>query len=407
MEPELDEKHIAYIVSQDLVKASSRLPSNRHRSMMVHSLVSSLGLLSAPHRAQVINPTCATYKDLATYHSRDYLDYVLNPQNSQDSDAPTSSIFGIEDDCPPFPGLPAYVEIVAGATLTAVKAVCQGIANVAICWDGGRHHARKAHASGFCYVADCILGLMALKKALPLSAPAEGLPPKKARILYLDLDLHFSDAVSEAFQTSSSYSTPQILTLSIHHHSPGFFPSSPLASLPDMDNPEFDPFTLSIPLKRGASDATYARIWTTVEALRDAWEPDCIVVQCGVDGLAGDPCATFNWSLGSSEGSLSWCLKRVLTQWPGKKILLGGGYHSANAARAWAYITSLSLGNPLDLDTHIPDHHSFPQYEPSFTLDIPSGNMQDLNTEADLQEIESCYHQVISRLRDRLSAGKV
>lgn len=114
-------------------------------------------------------------------------------------------------------------------------------------------------------------------------------------------------------------------TLSIHHSSPGFFPVSERAALPDVSSPGFDPFTLSLPLKQGASDATYARIWPIVEQVRNTFSPDFVVLQCGVDGLAGDPCATFNWSLGDSAGSMGWCVQKVLNEWPGKKLLLGGG----------------------------------------------------------------------------------
>ena len=88
--------------------------------------------------------------------------------------------------------------------------------------------------------------------------------------MYLDLDLHFSDGVSQAFASSSvSTSAPQVLTLSIHHAAPGFFPASPLATIPDPSDPAFDPFTLSLPLERGASDATFSRIWPLVERVKD------------------------------------------------------------------------------------------------------------------------------------------
>lgn len=104
---------------------------------------------------------------------------------------------------------------------------------------GRRHHAKKSHASGFCYVSDCILALMALKKGLPpvpiATSPnqhtdldnmdvdedregqqrvtdAESKPQtRKPRIMYIDLDLHFSDAVSEAFSQSTRLLVPQIL----------------------------------------------------------------------------------------------------------------------------------------------------------------------------------------------------
>lgn len=31
-------------------------------------------------------------------------------------------------------------------------------------WGGGLHHAKKSEASGFCYVNDCVLGILELLK---------------------------------------------------------------------------------------------------------------------------------------------------------------------------------------------------------------------------------------------------
>lgn len=100
---------------------------------------------------------------------------------------------------------------------------------------------------------------------------------------------------------------------------------SALAELPSVSSPDFDPFTLSLPLREGASDRTFSIIWPSVERAREVFDPDFIVIQCGLDGLNQDPCATFNWSLTGGEGSLGWCIQRVVKVWPGKKLLLGGG----------------------------------------------------------------------------------
>jgi histone deacetylase 8 len=144
--------------------------------------------------------------------------------------------------------------------------------------------------------------------------------------MYLDLDLHFSDGVSHAFiSPGNTNQEPQVLTLSIHHASPGFFPVSELSSLSDPTQSSFDPFCLSLPLARGASDATFSRVWKSVESIKGVFQPDYVVVQCGVDGLAGDPYAIWNWSLGSSDGSLSWCVDRICSTWGCKTLLLGGG----------------------------------------------------------------------------------
>ncbi|KAF8880021.1 histone deacetylase complex protein [Infundibulicybe gibba] len=351
---------VAYAVSNDLVKASSLLPSNRKRSLLVHSLISCM-------------------------------ETVL--------DATTNAEFGLEDDCPTFLGLPDYVQLIAGATLAAADALKEGISDIALCWDGGRHHAQRSHAAGFCYVADCILAIIYLRK-IPPNYPQPSI--HKPRVLYLDLDLHFSDAVSQAFFSPGASAVSQTLTLSIHHTAPGFFPISQLAELPSPEDPTFDPFTLSLPLKQGASDRTFAKIWPIVNRVRNTFMPDFTVVQCGVDTLAGDPCAVFNLSLGGRQGSLGWCIEQILT-WPGKKLFLGGGgYNSPNTARAWTYLTSIMLGKPLNLEAEIPDHSGFPLYGPSFTLDIPAGNMQDLNDDQYLLLLESRYDAIVQSLEKRL-----
>lgn len=205
---------------------------------MVHSLVNALGLLSSAsvsetRRIQVVHPTRATHKDLLMYHTNDFLDFVLDPKNSQESvsNREVNAEFGLEDDCPPFPGLPDYVQLVAGASLTAANAL--KLVDVAICWDGGRcarfcpdsiaiadpvrrcrHHAQKSHASGYCYVADCILTILCLKRFTIPSHPsgsASSTSSRKPRIMYLDLDLHFSDAVSQAFYSPNPSNSSQIL----------------------------------------------------------------------------------------------------------------------------------------------------------------------------------------------------
>ncbi|KIO28234.1 hypothetical protein M407DRAFT_6876 [Tulasnella calospora MUT 4182] len=418
------QKRVAYVVSEDLVKVSdhrvllkatpayirtryhnsqvaSLLPSNRFRSALVHQLVAAFAR-ERPGWIRIIRPTAATAKDLLTYHDMEYVGFVLGdaPQASrfgvqgdlQDTRS-ISAELGLEDDCPPFKGLPAYVRMIAGASMTAARSLRDNESDVAICWDGGRHHARKSRASGFCYVADCVLAILVLKKINP-----------RPKIMYIDLDLHFSDAVSEAFVSTSTSTQPTVLTLSIHHATRGFFPASELSGLTSVDTA--DPFTISVPLERGASAKSYAHIWESVEEVKAAFDPEYVVVQCGGDGLAGDPCAVFNWCIDVEEkGSMGWCVGRIL-EWKSKTLLLGGGgYNHTNTARAWAYLVSVATGDPLPVGTDIPDHRTFPQYQPSFTLDVPAGNMRDENTNEYLNEVKSTLNVLSARIRERLAAN--
>ncbi|KAH8115473.1 histone deacetylase 8 [Phellopilus nigrolimitatus] len=423
------EPSVAYIVSQELVEIASFLPSNKNRSLLVHSLINSLGLLTASMDSgiaafRLVRPRLASVQELCVYHDTDYVDFVLNSKHSVESlpgfetslshQGHGASDFGIEDDCPPFRGMDKYVQLVAGATLTAAELLRTGSADIAIFWDGGRHHAQKSRAAGFCYVADCILAILALKKSAPIQtfyqtiASKSGPSRKKARVMYLDLDLHFSDAVSECFynvpapQIHNRNVVAQVLTLSMHHAAPGFYPATPRAALPDPSSSGFDPFTLAVPLKQGASAKTFARVWNIVESVKEVFTPDYVVLQCGADGLAGDPHGVWNWSTGRERGTIDWCVGEVIKRWGVKVLLLGGGgYNSPNAARTWACLTSLARGKSLSSDMAIPEHSAFPLYAPSFTLDVPAGNMRDENSDGYLRSVEEVYEVVIRKLRER------
>jgi histone deacetylase 8 len=168
-----------------------------------------------------------------------------------------------------------------------------------------------------------VLALLVLRRAPPSSIFSldPGNVRKKSRVMYLDLDVHYGDGVAAAFRGAGARG--QVLTLSIHHAASGFFPPSEHAALPDPTSATFDPFTLSLPLHSGASCATFARVWPAVERILVAYAPDYIVLQCGVDGLAGDPVGAWNWALGG-EGGLAWCVQRVLDS-SAKVLVLGGG----------------------------------------------------------------------------------
>ena len=174
----------------------------------------------------------------------------------------------------------------------------------------------------------------------------------RPKVLYLDLDIHFGDGVAQAFLSPTVYPAtsdtdqprkpprpPQVLTLSVHHLAPDFFPPpSKLARLPETDIP--NPFSLSIPLKAYPSSKTYSQIWQSVEEIKEAFDPDYVVLQLGVDGLPGDRIGQYGaWTI-EGEGGVKWCIERVRAWGLPVCVLGGGGYDHANAARAWAAATA-------------------------------------------------------------------
>jgi len=245
-----------------------------------------------------------------------------------------------------------------------------------ISWNGGRHHASRGEAKGFCYVNDIVLAIMELrKKPVPPPAPTSpstsederdspspprnSAPPKKlSKILYIDLDLHHGDAVESAFLPS-----PHTLTLSLHLHAPLFYPSTGSLDSSGPSNPRAagKGHALNLALESGLGGESLKRVWEVIEKVTESFGPDAVVVQCGVDGLNGDPCKVRDkprhlsvitnrlmYSTSTQEWNLSLtdfgnCIKSVL-DWNLPTLLLGGGGYSApNAARTWTYLTSICV----------------------------------------------------------------
>jgi histone deacetylase 8 len=59
-------------------------------------------------------------------------------------------------------------------------------------------------------------------------------------------------------------------------------------------------------------------------------------------------------------------------------------------------------GEPLSLDADIPEYSGYLHFKPSFTLDVPAGNMRDQNTEEHLQTIEATYENILPILHSRM-----
>lgn len=56
----------------------------------------------------------------------------------KDAATAADSEIGLQDDCPVFPELANYVQLVAGASIAAARELRDGRADVAIAWTGGR-----------------------------------------------------------------------------------------------------------------------------------------------------------------------------------------------------------------------------------------------------------------------------
>ncbi|KAJ9576402.1 hypothetical protein L9F63_006758 [Diploptera punctata] len=269
---------------------------------------------------QIKPPVPATEDDLTSFHSRDYIHFLqkMDECNDWEKFEEEQLEFGLSYDCPMIEGIYNFAQIIAGASLTAARVLVEDLATVAINWCGGWHHAQRDEAEGFCYINDAVLAIHKLRERFQ-------------RVLYIDLDLHHGNGVENAF----AY-TPHVLTFSLHKHELGFI----------------------------------------------LFHPDAVVVQCGADGVNGDPTSGFNLT----PQGLGMCVQSVLLWGVPTLFLGGGGYNLPNTSRCWTYLTSVILGQTIN--SSIPDiNDDFIRYSPDFELDVMPGNRTDLNTDDYLEQV--------------------
>lgn len=88
-----------------------------------------------------------------------------------------------------------HVQLYSGGSRDAALNLMNGESSIAFNWSGGMHHAKRAEASGFCYVNDIVLAILEMLK-------------QYQRVMYIDIDIHHGDGVEEAF-----YLTDRVMTV--------------------------------------------------------------------------------------------------------------------------------------------------------------------------------------------------
>ena len=315
----------AFIHSPELdeFQYPAEVPLVTRRAGLTREKLVSMGLLSGPDRAEVA-PLAATRRQLETFHTPRYLDAL--ERAAQEGDDPSLLRMGLGTiDCPVFPDAYAYPALACGATLKAAELVASGDAHTAFNPSGGYHHAGPERAAGFCYIND-------------LAVACLDLAARGRRVFYLDVDVHHGDGVQNAF-----YGRADVMTLSLHQTGWTLFPGT---GFPDeIGTAEGRGYCVNLPMPPGTNDAAYLRAFHAVaEPLLRAYDPDVIVLQLGMDALAGDPLANLDLTLDTHAE----VIRSVLAS--GKPLLAtgGGGYDVDNTVRGWTRAWALFCGDEED-----------------------------------------------------------
>lgn len=307
------EPRCAFIYSPEIERLSypPDCPFKTQRAGLTRLRLMSLGLLGGGGSREVA-PRKATLAELQLVHSAAYLEEL---QRAAGGDLTVDGLrMGLGGpDTPVFADVFEYGSWACGAGLSAAELLLNDEADVAFSLLGGFHHAAREHAAGFCYLNDAALACEHLARA-------------GKRVLYLDVDAHHGDGVQEAF-----YRRNDVMTVSLHESGKTLFPwggfESEIGSGPGRGH------NVNVPLPAGTYDEAYLFAFKeVVPPLIEASAPEVIVLELGMDTLAGDPLTHFVLT-----NNVHVEILRMLAAF-GKRLLVlgGGGYHVENTVRGWA-----------------------------------------------------------------------
>ncbi len=328
-------------------------PMRPFRLKLTLDLIAALGLMRLPS-SEVIEGRPATDKELLTFHTPEYLKALKEANTGiMPPDGPSHGL-GAGDN-PAFAGVYDFSVLCAGASIQAAEAVASGEASTAFNIAGGLHHATADRASGFCYINDSVVAIKRLVSA-------------GKRVIYIDIDAHHGDGVEDAFND-----TDRVLTLSIHEDGRWLFPGT--GSVTDIGRGAGRGYSVNLPLGPGINDGEYIKAFDeVVPPFVDAFRPDIMVTQLGVDTFATDPITHMDLTTNAFEHAVR-AFRSFNIPWV---ALGGGGYDLNNVARGWTI--AWAIMNGIDPPERIPEEfllkHSDVFHCPSLR-DIPAPALKE------------------------------
>jgi acetoin utilization deacetylase AcuC-like enzyme len=205
----------------------------------------------------------ASDEELLRVHTADYLREVADFEARHEG--------RIEPDTWIGHGTNLAARLAAGSAVQAVRDVVQGPAKTAFCAvRPPGHHARPAHAMGF-----CIFGNIAAAAAEALKGQGMN------RVLIVDWDVHHGNGTQEIFDAD-----PRVGFLSIHRYP--FYPGTGAA-----DETGTGPgrgTKRNVPIRHGTARPDYiAAFRKALEELADRIRPELVLISAGFDAHAEDP----------------------------------------------------------------------------------------------------------------------
>jgi len=312
---------VCLVVSEDLASYGfgDGHPFGTDRQSAFLSKTRSRGLDAKAH---VVGSRQATRGELERFHTVDYVNRVI--VKSQQG-------VGYLDygDTPAYIGVFESSSHVVGAALTSLDAVMAGTCKRSFQPIGGLHHARRDRAAGFCVFNDVGVVIETLRSEY-----------RVRRVAYVDIDVHHGDGLYYPFE-----SDPDVIIADLHEDGDYLYPGTGHAWESGKGAAEGTKLNISMP--PGAGDAEFLRQWEYAEAHLAKFKPEFFLLQCGADGLAGDPIAHLRYSP-AAHAHAATRLCALADRYAGGRLMAfgGGGYNRTNIALAWNAVLEALIEAP-------------------------------------------------------------
>jgi len=302
-------------------------PLRIERLKLTYDLCRAYDLFELPD-ADLVETRAASEAEILRFHTPDYVEALTRASRGEIN---IDLAHGIgPGDNPVFPGLWEWSQLHTGASLQCAQLVSEGKARIAFNIAGGLHHAGASRASGFCYVNDPVLAI-------------DHFVDQGKRVMYLDIDAHHGDGVQWAF-----YEDANVLTISFHQHGRTLFPGT--GGLSETGRGEGEGYAVNVPMLPGTDDHVFWEGFKrVVPRLTEAFKPDVVVSQLGVDTFLDDPLASLELTTHGFCKVIAYLTEKA----PAWVALGGGGYNPSNVARAWTL--AWAMMNDIELSDDLPE----------------------------------------------------
>ncbi len=248
------------------------------------------------------------------FHTMEYIDRVIAASRR-------GSGYLDYGDTPAFPGCYETAAHVVGAALEGARRIMAGEARRSFQPIGGLHHARRAGAAGFCVFNDPGILIETLRAEHGVR-----------RVAYVDIDVHHGDGVFYGFVHD-----PDVVCVDIHEDGQFLYPGT--GSVHETGSGAAEGTKLNLPLAPGAGDREFLRAWETAERFVDRARPEFVILQCGADGLAGDPLADLRLTAAAHAHAARRLVALAERHARGRLMAFGGGgYSLGNLSAAWCAV---------------------------------------------------------------------